>query len=449
MNNDTIAAIATPTGQGGVGIIRVSGARAADLADIISGKCPAPRYAHYGVFVDQNKNTIDSGLTLYFKKPFSFTGEDVVEFHAHGGPVILDILLKEILQHNVRPARAGEFSERAFLNDKIDLAQAEAIADLIAADSEQAARAATRSMQGEFSAVIHQLVEELIQLRIYVESALDFPEEEIDFLADEAIANKLELVKQKLLQVKKSAHQGRLLKEGMTVVIAGKPNAGKSSLLNQLAGQDSAIVTDIPGTTRDILREHIQIDGLPLHIIDTAGLRDSDDIVEREGVKRAKQMIEAADRILFVVDINDNDLTMLKSLPENIGITTIYNKIDQHNRTAEIEDNPALAEKNRTEIFLSAKTGDGIDLLKQHLKSCMGYQQKNEGQFIARRRHLDAIDTAEEHLVIANKNLHELKAGELLAEELRLAQEALSSITGEFSSDDLLGRIFSDFCIGK
>jgi len=443
MNNDTIAAIATPSGQGGVGIIRISGSKAPALAKIISGLCPAPRYAHYGKFSDKNKTTIDSGLTLYFKKPFSFTGEDVVEFHAHGGPVVLDLLLKEILQYDVRPARAGEFTERAFLNDKIDLTQAEAIADLITADSEQAARAAMRSMQGEFSAIIHQLVEELIQLRIYVESALDFPEEEIDFLADDAIANKLEAVKQKLLQVKKSAQQGRLLKEGMTVVIAGKPNAGKSSLLNQLAGQESAIVTEIPGTTRDILREHIQIDGLPLHIIDTAGLRDSDDVVEQEGVKRARQAIEKADRILLMVDIKDKEETLLESLPENIGVTTIFNKIDIQDRQ------PEIMEGNNTEIYLSAKTGKGINLLKQHLKKCMGYQQKTEGQFIARRRHLDAIDNAEQHLKIAEINLHQLKAGELLAEELRFTQEALSSITGEFSSDDLLGRIFSDFCIGK
>ena len=443
MNNDTIAAIATPSGQGGVGIIRVSGPKATELAEKIAGLCPAPRYAHYGVFSDRDKNTIDSGLTLYFKKPFSFTGEDVVEFHAHGGPVVLDILLKEILLNEVRPARAGEFTERAFLNDKIDLAQAEAIADLIAADSEQAARAAMRSMQGEFSAVIHSLVEDLIKLRIYVESALDFPEEEIDFLADEAIATNLKLVQLRLQDVKKSAQQGRLLKEGMTVVIAGKPNAGKSSLLNQLAGHDSAIVTEIAGTTRDILREHIQIDGLPLHIIDTAGLRESDDIVEREGIKRARQVIEKADRVLFVADIADQDKTMLDSLPKGVGLTVVYNKIDKEGHRAELIESPA------TSIYLSAKTGEGIDLLKQHLKKCMGYEQRNEGQFIARRRHLDAIDTAEEHLVIADKNLHHLKAGELLAEELRLAQDALSSITGEFSSDDLLGRIFSDFCIGK
>lgn len=446
MNNDTIAAVATPSGQGGVGIIRISGPNAASIAEKISGLCPAPRFAHYGAFVDKDKITIDSGLTLYFKKPFSFTGEDVIELHAHGGPVVLDILLKEILQYDVRPAKAGEFSERAFLNDKIDLTQAEAIADLIAADSEQAARAATRSLQGEFSNVIHLLVEELTRLRIYVESALDFPEEEIDFLADDAIATKLESVRQQLSVVKKSAQQGRLLKEGMTVVIAGKPNAGKSSLLNQLAGQESAIVTEIAGTTRDVLREHIQIDGLPLHIIDTAGLRDSDDVVEQEGVKRAKQMIEKADRVLFVVDINeeqsDSEKVLIDSVPENIGVTTVYNKIDKKDLDAKISE-------DENTIHLSAKNGAGIDLLRQHLKSCMGYQQKSEGQFIARRRHLDAIDIAEENLTIADKNLHELKAGELLAEELRFAQEALSSITGEFSSDDLLGRIFTDFCIGK
>ena len=447
MNNDTIAAIATASGQGGVGIIRISGPRSSVIAEKISGLCPEPRYAHYGPFSDDKNKVIDSGLTLYFKKPYSFTGEDVVELHAHGGPVVLDLLLKEILQHDVRPARAGEFTERAFLNDKIDLAQAEAIADLIAADSEQAARAAMRSMQGEFSAVINQLVEELIKLRIYVESALDFPEEEIDFLADDAIADNLKKVQQRLLEVKTSAQQGRLLKEGMTVVIAGKPNAGKSSLLNQLAGQESAIVTNMPGTTRDILREHIQIDGLPLHVIDTAGLRDSEDIIEQEGVKRAKRVIENSDRILYVIDINDEEKTSLQELlvevPANIGVTTVYNKIDKLGHVIEIEDG------KDTEIYLSAKTGEGIGLLRQHLKECMGYQQKNEGQFIARRRHLDAIDAAEVHLELADENLHKVRAGELLAEELRFAQEALSSITGEFSSDDLLGRIFSDFCIGK
>ncbi len=439
----TIAAIATPPGQGGVGIIRVSGPLSKTIVQKIFSYCPPPRQADYGNFVDENNKLIDKGLVLYFAAPHSFTGEDVIEFHAHGGPVVLDILLQQIIKLGARPARAGEFSERAFLNEKIDLAQAEAIADLIAADSEVAARAAVSSMQGTFSRLIHQLVEQLIQLRMHVESALDFPEEEIDFLADNALVKQITTIQQNLQQIKQSARQGRLLKEGMTVVIAGKPNAGKSSLLNQLAGQESAIVTEIPGTTRDILREHIQIDGLPLHIIDTAGLRDSYDIVEREGVKRAKQMIQKADRVLLVIDSEENERPVLDQLSEHAGVTLIYNKIDKIQHKAECID---AAE---TSIYLSAKTGEGINLLKQHLKTCMGYQQYNEGQFIARRRHLDAINQAEKHLICAHKNLQELQAGELVAEELRLAQAVLSSITGEFSSDDLLGRIFADFCIGK
>ena len=446
--NDTIAAIATPPGQGGVGIVRVSGPLSTVVAEKIFGYCPNPRKADYGNFVDTDKNLIDQGLTLYFKAPHSFTGEDVVEFQAHGGPFVLDLLLQQILKLGVKPARAGEFTERAFLNNKIDLAQAESIADLIAADSEQAVRAAVRSMHGEFSKIIHQLVEKLVQLRIYVESALDFPEEEIDFLADDAIATQLQEIRETLSNVQQTARQGSLLKEGMTVVIAGKPNAGKSSLLNQLAGSETAIVTDIPGTTRDILKEHIQIDGLPLHIIDTAGLRETDDAVESEGVKRAMLAIESADRILNVIDVNDINnkdiddlLGDVKKLPT---MTTIFNKIDNKRKSpAKIES------ENNTCIYLSAKTGEGLDLLRQHLKECMGYTQNSEGQFIARRRHLDAIKNTAAHLSKAHINLHELQAGELLAEELKFAQEELSLITGEFSSDDLLGRIFSDFCIGK
>jgi len=445
---ETIAAIATPPGQGGIGIVRVSGPLSSAVAKKIFGYCPDPRKADYGNFVDENKKLIDQGLVLYFKAPHSFTGEDVVEFQAHGGPFVLDLLLQQILKLGVKPARAGEFTERAFLNNKIDLAQAESIADLIAADSEQAARAAVRSMHGEFSNIIHQLVEKVVQLRIYVESALDFPEEEIDFLADDAIAQQLKEIRETLSKVQQSARQGSLLKEGMTVVIAGKPNAGKSSLLNQLAGTETAIVTDTPGTTRDILKEHIQIDGLPLHIIDTAGLRETDDVVESEGVKRAMLAIESADRILNVIDVNDVDnksvekiLAKVKALP---AITTVFNKIDEKGNT------PSIAEMdNKTSIYLSAKTGQGLDLLRQHLKECMGYTQNGEGQFIARRRHLDAIENTSEHLSKAHINLHELQAGELLAEELKFAQEELSLITGEFSSDDLLGRIFSDFCIGK
>lgn len=444
---DTIAAIATASGQGGVGIVRVSGPLSRGITEKVTGSCPPPRYAHYGDFVDTDGSILDKGLSLFFPSPNSFTGEDVAEFHAHGGPVVLDLLLNTILAHGARPARAGEFSERAYLNDKIDLAQAEAIADLIAADSEQAARAAMCSLQGVFSTRVHELVEALIQFRIHVESALDFPEEEIDFLADNIIAEKLNAIITSLDDLRASASQGRLLKEGMHVVIAGKPNAGKSSLLNRLAGQESAIVTDIPGTTRDILREHIQIDGLPIHIIDTAGLRDSEDVVEQEGIRRAHEAIEKADRILYMMT-DESDLPDENSLPAGIPLTLIRNKIDLTGEPAAIEETEQ-GTRVYTRIYLSVKTGEGIELLKQHLKKSMGYQQSIEGQFIARRRHLDAIDKAAEHLALAEKHLNQQQAGELLAEECRLAQQELSSLTGEFSSDDLLGRIFSDFCIGK
>ena len=443
---DTIAAIATAPGQGGVGIVRVSGDQAHNIAEQLLGKIPAPRYAHYTAFQDENKAAIDNGIALYFEGPNSFTGEDVLELQAHGGPIVLDILLKRVLSLGARAAKAGEFSERAFLNDKIDLAQAEAIADLIAAESHEAARAAIHSLNGEFSEEINNLVEQLTRLRIHVEAALDFPEEEIDFLADKVIENSLLAVKEKLQQVKSSAQQGRLLKEGMTVVIAGKPNAGKSSLLNQLAGQETAIVTDVPGTTRDILREHIQIDGLPLHIIDTAGLRESEDVVEQEGIRRAMQEIEKADRLLYVMDgdSKDEEKNIIDSFSKDLGITFVHNKIDKNNGVAEVVEYAGSA----TDIFLSAKTGEGVDLLKQHLKKCMGYESRIEGKYMARRRHLEAIEEAEQNLELADLNLKH-KHGELVAEELSLAQNQLASITGEFSSDDLLGRIFSDFCIGK
>ena len=443
---DTIAAIATAPGQGGVGIVRVSGNKATNIAEQLLGKIPSPRNAHYTAFQDENKKTIDNGIALYFEGPNSFTGEDVLELQAHGGPIVLDILLKRVLSLGARAARAGEFSERAFLNDKIDLAQAEAIADLIAAESHEAARAAMHSLNGEFSKEINNLVEQLTRLRIHVEAALDFPEEEIDFLADKVIENSLQAVREKLQQVKSSAQQGRLLKEGMSVVIAGKPNAGKSSLLNQLAGQETAIVTDVPGTTRDILREHIQIDGLPLHIIDTAGLRDSEDVVEQEGIRRAMQEIEKADRLLYVMDGDgkDEEKEIIDSFSKDLGITFVHNKIDKNNATAKIVE---LA-GNSTDIFLSAKTGEGIELLKQHLKKCMGYENRVEGKYMARRRHIEAIEEAEQNLELADLNLKH-KQGELVAEELSQAQNQLASITGEFSSDDLLGRIFSDFCIGK
>jgi len=443
---DTIAAIATPPGQGGVGIVRVSGPLVKNIAQVILGRCPQPRMAEYMPFNDDKDNIIDKGIALYFKQPNSFTGEDVLELHGHGGPVVLDLLLQQTIKLGARVARAGEFSERAFLNEKIDLAQAEAIADLIAAESEDAARAAIRSLQGEFSSSIHALVEQLVQLRMYVEAALDFPEEEIDFLADKAVAEKLKSINTQVITVLESAKQGCLLKEGMTVVIAGKPNAGKSSLLNQLAESDTAIVTDIPGTTRDVLREHIQIDGLPLHIIDTAGLRESKDVIEQEGVKRAWKEIEQCDRLLYVIDSQTKEalpVDIYKQIPQATGLSVVFNKTDLSG-----EENRIVEKDNYTEIYLSAKNGEGIDQLRRHLKQCMGYERHTEGQFIARRRHITAINNASDHLNIATQCLKN-STGELMAEELKLAQLELSSVTGEFSSDDLLGRIFADFCIGK
>ena len=444
---DTIAAIATPPGKGGVGIVRVSGPKSRKVAEKILGKCPKVRHADYLPFCDDDQVVIDTGIAIFFQQPHSFTGEDVLELQAHGGPIVLDMLLKRVLSLGVRMARAGEFSEQAFLNDKIDLAQAEAVADLIEADSEDAAKAALRSLQGEFSQTVHDLVDKTIHLRLYVEAALDFPEEEIDFISDGKVNAMLSEIELALHQVFKSAKQGALLREGMTIVIAGRPNAGKSSLLNQLAGKESAIVTDIPGTTRDVLREHIQLDGLPLHIIDTAGLRDSDDPIEQEGVRRAWLEIEKADRILLLMDDQQGQgdhLEIEKRLPDHIGITRVFNKIDLTDRK------PVIAEtEQQINIALSAKTGAGMDLLKAHLKQCMGYEQSVEGHFMARRRHLDALISADEHLKLARYNLEQVQAGELLAEELRLVQEQLNAITGEFTSDDLLGRIFSSFCIGK
>ncbi|VAW56327.1 tRNA-5-carboxymethylaminomethyl-2-thiouridine(34)synthesis protein MnmE [hydrothermal vent metagenome] len=446
-NIDTIAAIATAPGRGGVGIVRVSGPKSSEIANKILEKSPKVRQAEYLAFKDAQGDVIDMGIALFFKAPHSFTGEDILELQAHGGPVVLDMILKRVLSLGARPARAGEFTEQAFLNDKMDLAQAEAVADLIEAESAEAAKAALNSLQGEFSNTIHALVNSLIELRLYVEASLDFPEEEIDFLNDGKVEAKLVTIESALLSVFKSAQQGRLLREGMTIVIVGRPNAGKSSLLNQLAGRESAIVTDIAGTTRDVLREHIQIDGLPLHIIDTAGLRESEDLIEQEGIKRAWKEIEQADRILLLIDDTDNQnkhMLIEDQLPKHIGVTRLYNKIDCTGRAAELTKTELI-----TDIAVSAKTGLGLDLLKAHLKKCMGYEQSNEGRFMARRRHIEALEKADQHLKIARYNLITLQAGELLAEELRYTQQQLNEITGEFTSDDLLGKIFSSFCIGK
>ncbi|MFZ9036189.1 MAG: tRNA uridine-5-carboxymethylaminomethyl(34) synthesis GTPase MnmE [Francisellaceae bacterium] len=445
---DTIAAIATAPGRGGVGIIRISGTKAREIGQKITQTALIPRHAHYQPFYDRDNNVLDEGIVLYFQAPHSFTGEDIIELQGHGGPVILNMILQQVIEHGARMATPGEFSQRAYLNDKIDLAQAEAIADLIDASSEQAAKSASRSLQGAFSKYIDNLLEQLITLRVHVEAAIDFPEEEIDFLADNAILNQLNTVKISLNNTLGTSQQGALLREGVEIVIAGKPNAGKSSLLNALSGKDSAIVTDIEGTTRDTLKEYIQINGIPMHIIDTAGLRVSEDIIETEGVKRALNAIKAADHILLVADIRDtidHDIQDLEPeffahIPKHIPITYVYNKVD------------LLASANPinhgNHLYISAKDHTGIDALKEHLLDSIGFKQTSEGIFSARKRHITALTDAQQHLDNAGVHL-ENRDGELLAEELKLAQNELSSITGEFSSDDLLGKIFSSFCIGK
>ncbi len=444
---DTIAAQATPPGRGGVGIVRVSGPAAANIAEALLGRLPQPRMAEYLPFRDTDGTVLDTGLALYFPNPHSFTGEDVLELHGHGGPVVMDLLLGRCLALGARMARPGEFSERAYLNDKMDLAQAEAVADLIDSASVQAARLAVRSLQGVFSQRVHELREALTELRVYVESAIDFPEEEIDFLSDGAVAARLATVQQRLNETRAQARQGNLLREGIRVVIAGRPNVGKSTLLNTLSGRESAIVTEIPGTTRDVLCEHIAIDGLPLHIIDTAGLRESTDAVEQEGVRRAWAEIESADHILLLhaADSHDDDSELHARLATaGPPLTRLWTKIDLSG------DLPRRRETAQgVELWLSAHSGAGLDELRRHLKACAGYQPGGEGQFMARRRHLDALARASDHLSCGSAQLHDAAAGELLAEELRQAQQALGEITGEFSADDLLGEIFSSFCIGK
>lgn len=448
MTQDTIAAIATPPGRGGIGVIRISGSLAPAIAKQLTGELPDSRVATFTRFTDASSEALDEGILIYFAAPASFTGEEVVEIQGHGGPVIQDMLLRRIVELGAQLAKPGEFSERAFINGKLDLAQAEAVADLIESGSEQAARSALHSLQGAFSKEIHTLVEMLTRLRMYVEAAIDFPEEEIDFLADSRVKQELEEIEKQFDQLLAATRQGCLLHDGMTVVLAGKPNAGKSSLLNALAGQESAIVSDVPGTTRDIIREHIQIDGLPIHVLDTAGLRESGDAVESEGVRRAQAAMNRADRVLLVVDDNettDDELEkLITELPFGGPRTIVRNKIDLSNKKPSYINTRCFKE-----ISVSAKTGAGLDDLRQHLKDCMGYQSAGEGTFMARRRHLDAIERALAHVTEGKKQLEETKAGELLAEELRLAQNDLGEITGEVTSDDLLGKIFSTFCIGK
>ncbi|MCZ6828327.1 MAG: tRNA uridine-5-carboxymethylaminomethyl(34) synthesis GTPase MnmE [Gammaproteobacteria bacterium] len=453
LDGDTIAAVATPPGRGGIGIVRISGPAAAAIGRCLCHLKLRPRYAHYCAFYSpQEAEALDSGIALFFPGPHSFTGEDIVELQAHGGPVILDMLLQACCLAGARTARAGEFSERAFLNGKIDLAQAEAIADLINSTTAAAARSANRSLQGVFSREIDKLVAAVTELRVYVEAAIDFPEEEIDFIAAGQVLEQLQDIVEQHDRVIASATQGSLLREGMKLVIAGKPNAGKSSLLNTLSGQETAIVTPIAGTTRDVLREQIQIDGMPLHIVDTAGLREDAVEIEQEGIRRAWQELESADHVLVVSDgqleLNPDASPILeqlgKRLPEGTPVTLVSNKCDLSGVAPQLEQRG-----DSTLIYLSAKTGAGIELLREHLKQAMGYHSIEGSQFSARRRHLEALREARQYLLQGRAQLIESGAGELLAEDLRMSQNSLSAITGTFSSDDLLGEIFSSFCIGK
>lgn len=451
-NKTTICAIATAPGRGGVGIVRVSGPLALSIGESSTGITLINRHAHFCDLVDDNGKTIDQGIALYFKGPNSFTGEDVFEFQGHGGPVILDLILKRFLSLGAVLAKPGEFSERAFLNDKLDLTQAEAIADLIEANSVQAAQNAVQSLKGEFANHIDTLVEALTQLRLYVESAIDFPEEEIDFLNDGVVLDKLVTLIKNTEKVFHIAQQGAALREGMKVVLAGKPNAGKSTLLNALTEKDVAIVTDIEGTTRDTLTEHIHIDGMPLHITDTAGIRDTKNEVERIGIERAWKAIEESDRILLLVDAADFNTESIKKewaaffnrKALTSKLTIVVNKIDLCGAPPKLDPNLALEL-----IPLSAKSGIGLDVLKQHLLTTMGLNNSIESAFSARRRHLDALQRALDLMMQAKDQLELSAAGELMAEDLRLAQDQLGEITGKLHPDDLLGKIFSSFCIGK
>ena len=451
-NIDTIAAIATPSGRGGVGIIRISGPLAPQIATEVLGGLPKPFKATHRQFKDKNNQILDDGIALYFPEPQSFTGEHVLELQGHGGHIVMDMLLKCCVELGARLAKPGEFSERAFLNDKLDLTQAEAIADLIDSSSEQAARSALRSLQGDFSNAINSLLKKMIEMRVYVEAALDFPEEEIDFLADKSVLERMQKIKDELLQITKTAKQGSLLRNGLHLVIIGKPNAGKSSLLNALAGNETAIVTEIAGTTRDILRESINLDGMPLHLVDTAGLRESDDPVEKIGIERAWQAVEKADLAILLIDEShqfDSTDDILKKLPKAIPVLKVHNKIDLLDNS--LLDNPKEFKKGKIgdDVYISAKEQIGIEALKEELKERMGYQDKSEDTFIARRRHLQALARTQELVDNAEIQLTQYNAGELMAEELRLAQDELGQITGKFTSDDLLGEIFSNFCIGK
>lgn len=453
-NVETIVAIATPPGKGGVGVVRVSGPLVPNIIPQILNQALKPRQASYSSFYGEKQNAediIDQGIAIYFQNPQSFTGEDVLELQGHGGPFVMEALVQRILDLGARLARPGEFSERAYINNKIDLLQAEAVADLINASSKAASKAAMRSLQGDFSRLIEALVSELIHLRMYIEAGIDFPDEEIDLLKEGQVFEKLADLKQQLNTLAIKAENGLKLSRGLKVVIAGKPNAGKSSLLNRLSGIDSAIVTHIPGTTRDLIKEEIIIEGLVIQLVDTAGLRETGNVIEQEGIKRTTQELALADHIIWVMDINkdckENEVEKEweSIVPRDLKLTVLCNKIDTIGSfaTDRIENN-----EDHFKLYVSAKTGEGIPALLAHLKKILGAESTGEGNFLARKRHVEALALAKAHLEAGIQHYH-VGNPELLAEELRLSQKALDEITGKFTSDDLLGKIFSEFCIGK
>lgn len=442
--DDTIVALATPPGTGGVGVVRISGAESERMARAMLGRLPVPRVATYVTFRDAVGQPLDKGLALYFPGPASFTGESVLELHGHGGPVVTSLLVEAAVELGARRAEPGEFTRRAFLNDKLDLAQAEAIADLIASGTEQAARAALRSLSGAFSEAVNELAEQLTAIRVYVEAAIDFPEEEIDFLGDDELAERLTRCAASFESLLSRTTMGRVLRDGYQVVIVGKPNAGKSSLMNRLSGEETAIVTEIAGTTRDVLRERINIDGLAVELVDTAGLRDNPDRIEEEGIRRARKALTSADAVLWIQDASEATPQHIEEpVPDGIPVTIVRNKIDLSG------EQPGIAAGEPPVVNLSARTGEGLDALRTRIRDLAGFRDLGEGAFTARRRHVEALREAQKHFEGGTTALRDARAGELLAEELRLAQQALGAITGEYTADELLGRIFSEFCIGK